>query len=80
MEARWKREDAKPSLHHENCKILRLGELIMLVDGSLSGIEGVFAPLDGDKRVMVFAGDFRTREQSDRESRLDQNGGIVLTH
>ena len=54
--------------------------MIILVDGSLSSIEGVFGRPDGDKRAMVFAGDVRIREQSDRESRLDQNGGLVLTH
>ena len=53
MEALWQREDAKSGLHQGKCQILRPGELISLVDGPLLGMEGVFARLDGDRRVMV---------------------------
>ena len=53
MKALLQREDAKSGLHQDNRKMLRAGELVSLVDGPLSGMEGVIAQLDGERRAIV---------------------------
>ena len=53
MEALRQREDADSGLHSDNRPLFSAGEPIKLVDGPLSGMEGVFTQQDGDKRVIV---------------------------
>ena len=53
MEALREREDAASGLHQDNRPLFNAGEPIKLVDGPLSGMEGIFTQQDGDKRVIV---------------------------
>lgn len=53
MEALLQREDAASGLHQDNRPLFSAGEPIKLVDGPLTGMEGVFTQQDGDKRVIV---------------------------
>ena len=53
MDALREREDADSGLHQDNRPLFNAGEPIKLVDGPLSGMEGVFTQQDGDKRVIV---------------------------
>jgi transcriptional antiterminator RfaH len=53
MEALRQREDAVSGLHKDNRPLFCAGESVRLVDGPLTGMEGVFAQQDGDKRVFV---------------------------
>lgn len=53
MDALLQREDAGSGLHQDKRPLFSTGEEIKLVDGPLSGMEGVFAQQDGDKRVVV---------------------------
>jgi len=53
MEALRQREDADSGLHQDNRPPFNAGEPIKLVDGPLSGMEGIFTQQDGDKRVIV---------------------------
>ena len=53
MDALREREDADSGLHLDNRPLFNAGEPIKLVDGPLSGMEGVFTQQDGDKRVIV---------------------------
>lgn len=53
MEALRQREDADSGLHQDNRPLFSAGEAIKLVDGPLSGMEGVFTQQDGDKRVII---------------------------
>jgi transcriptional antiterminator RfaH len=51
--ALFRREDAASGLHQDNRPLFSAGEPIMLVDGPLSGMVGIFTQQDGDKRVIV---------------------------
>ena len=53
MGALQQREDAGSGLHQDQRPLFSAGEAIKLVDGPLSGMEGVFTQQDGDKRVIV---------------------------
>ena len=53
MDALLQREDAGSGLHQDRRPLFSTGEMIKLVDGPLTGMEGVFAQQDGDKRVVV---------------------------
>lgn len=53
MAALLQREDSASGLHQDNRPLFSAGEPIKLVDGPLSGMEGVFTQQDGDKRVIV---------------------------
>ena len=53
MDALRQREDTASGLHQDNRPLFSAGETIKLVDGPLSGMEGVFTQQDGDKRVIV---------------------------
>jgi transcriptional antiterminator RfaH len=53
MVALLQREDAASGLHQDNRPLFCPGEAIKLVDGPLTGMEGVFTQQDGDKRVIV---------------------------
>jgi transcriptional antiterminator RfaH len=53
MDALLRREDAASGLHQDNRPLFSAGEPIKLVDGPLTGMEGVFTQQDGDKRVIV---------------------------
>ncbi|HEY5291490.1 MAG TPA: transcription/translation regulatory transformer protein RfaH [Burkholderiales bacterium] len=53
MEALLQREDAASGLHHDNRPLFAAGEQVKLVDGPLTGMEGVFTQQDGDKRVIL---------------------------
>jgi len=53
MEALRQREDADSGLHQDDRPLFNAGEPIKLVDGPLSGMEGIFTQQDGDKRVIV---------------------------
>jgi transcriptional antiterminator RfaH len=53
MEALRQREDAASGLHQDNRPPFHPGDPVKLVDGPLSGMEGVFTQQDGDKRVIV---------------------------
>ena len=53
MDALLQREDASVGLHLDKRPLFSTGEAIKLVDGPLTGMEGVFAQKDGDKRVIV---------------------------
>ncbi len=53
MDALMRREDAASGLHQDNRPLIRAGEAIKLVDGPLTGMEGVFTQWDGEKRVIV---------------------------
>lgn len=53
MDALLQREDAASGLHQDNRPLFSAGEAIKLVDGPLSGMEGVFTQQDGDMRVIV---------------------------
>jgi transcriptional antiterminator RfaH len=47
------REDPVSGLHNDTRPLIRAGESIRLVDGPLSGMEGVFTQEDGETRVIV---------------------------
>jgi transcriptional antiterminator RfaH len=53
MDALLQREDAASGLHQDKRPLFSPGEAVKLVDGPLSGMEGVFTQQDGDKRVIV---------------------------
>ncbi len=53
MDALRQREDAASGLHQDNRPLFCAGESVRLVDGPLTGMEGVFTQQDGDKRVFV---------------------------
>jgi transcriptional antiterminator RfaH len=53
MDALRQREDAVSGLHQDNLPLFCAGESVRLVDGPLTGMEGVFTQQDGDKRVFV---------------------------
>ena len=53
MDALLQRADAASGLHPDKRPLFSAGEPIKLVDGPLSGMEGVFTQMDGDKRVIV---------------------------
>ncbi len=53
MEALARREDAASGLHQDNRTLFCAGERVKLVDGPLTGLEGVFTQQDGEKRVIV---------------------------
>ena len=53
MAALLQREDAGSGLHQDKRPLFSTGEVIKLVEGPLTGMEGVFAQQDGDKRVIV---------------------------
>ena len=53
MDALREREDADSGLHEDKRPLFNAGEAIKLVDGPLSGMEGVFTQQDGDKRVII---------------------------
>jgi len=53
MDALLQREDAGSGLHQDKRTLFSTGETVKLVDGPLTGMEGVFAQQDGDKRVIV---------------------------
>lgn len=53
MDALLQREDAASGLHQDIRPLFGAGEVIKLVDGPLSGMEGVFILRDGHKRVIV---------------------------
>jgi transcriptional antiterminator RfaH len=53
MAALSQREDAASGLHQDNRPLFSSGEQVKLVDGPLTGMEGVFTQQDGDKRVIV---------------------------
>jgi len=53
MDALLQREDAASGLHQDNRPLFSAGEPVKLVDGPLTGMEGVFTQQDGDKRVIV---------------------------
>lgn len=53
MDALLQQEDAGSGLHQDKRPVFSTGEEIKLVDGPLTGMEGVFAQQDGDKRVIV---------------------------
>ena len=53
MGALLQREDAGSGLHQDQRPLFSTGEAIKLVEGPLTGMEGVFAQQDGDKRVIV---------------------------
>ena len=47
------REDAASGLHQDDRPLFCAGEQVRLVDGPLTGMEGVFTQQDGDQRVIV---------------------------
>ena len=53
MDALLQREDTASGLHQDKRPMFSAGEAIKLVDGPLTGMEGVFTEQDGDKRVIV---------------------------
>ena len=53
MDAVIQREDAGTGVHLDKRPLFSSGEAIKLVDGPLSGMEGVFTEQDGDMRVIV---------------------------
>ena len=53
MEALLQREDAGSGLHQDIRPLFCAGEPIKLVDGPLTGLEGIFTQQDGEKRVIV---------------------------
>ena len=53
MDALRERENAASGLHEDQRPLFNAGEAVKLVDGPLSGMEGVFTERDGDKRVVV---------------------------
>lgn len=53
MDTLLQREDAGSGLHQDQRPLFGTGEAIKLVDGPLTGMDGVFAQQDGDKRVIV---------------------------
>jgi len=46
-------EDEATGLYQDSRSLFREGETVKLVDGPLSGMEGIFSQQDGDKRVIV---------------------------
>ena len=53
MEALRQREDAGSGLHQDSRPLFSAGEQVKLVDGPLTGMEGIFTQQDGAKRVIV---------------------------
>lgn len=53
MDALFQREVNDLSLHQDDMPQFCTGRPVMLVDGPLAGMEGVFAEEDGEKRVNV---------------------------
>ena len=53
MEVLLRHEDSESGLHRDNRPQFCVGETVKLVEGPLSGMEGVFAQEDGEQRVMV---------------------------
>lgn len=53
MDALLQREDPASGLHQDSRPLFSAGDAIKLVDGPLTGMEGVFTQQDGDKRVIV---------------------------
>lgn len=52
-EALWQCEDPASGLYQAMRPPLSAGEPVKLVDGPLAGVEGVFTPQDGERRVIV---------------------------
>ena len=53
MDALLQREDVESGLHLDTRQLFSAGVRIKLVDGPLSGMEGVLTQQDGDQRVVV---------------------------
>ena len=53
MDALLRREDAASGLHQDKRPLFCAGEQVKLVDGPLTGMQGVFTQQDGDQRVIV---------------------------
>jgi transcriptional antiterminator RfaH len=53
MEALLQREDSASGLHEDKRPLFSAGEQIKIVDGPLTGMEGIFTQQDGEKRVIV---------------------------
>ena len=53
MDALKQREDAASGMHEDQRPPFSAGEVVKIIDGPLSGMEGVFTQQDGEKRVIV---------------------------
>ena len=53
IDALLQREDAASGLNLDDRPLFTAGEQVKLVDGPLTGMEGIFTQQDGDKRVIV---------------------------
>lgn len=53
MDALSRREDPDSGVHYDSRPLFLAGEAVRLLEGSLSGMEGIFVEEDGEKRVIV---------------------------
>ena len=53
IEALRDREDAASGMHIDASSCLRVGDAVKVVEGPLSGMEGIFSEQDGEQRVVV---------------------------